>query len=236
MTAIVTLRSRALLVVAAVTSIMALSATVATAQSEPTPLGEETGPLAAGTYVDTSTGPSVVFTVDEGWEVTGEPLPGVGTELTPTGFDGAITLTTFDGNVFGQPCAVKGRVDKLLKNTEAIDPTAESFIGAMAAHRSLAAQGPAETELAGMAALQLDVVSLPDKKCDPRTAFLWELPIVREYHVNNGTIARLIAADVGNETVVVVIEIPAKTSASPFAFLDRAMELVDTIEITPANQ
>ena len=84
-------------------------------------------------------------------------------------------------------------------------------------------------------ALQLDVVSQPNKKCDPRVAYLWELPIVREFHVSNGAIARIIAADVGDEVVVALIETAAGTGASPFAFLDTAMELVESIEITPAD-
>lgn len=224
-------RPRALTLVAALVASVALGAAAAVAQTEPTPLGEETGPLAAGTYVDTSTGPGVVFTVDDSWVVTGAPLPEVGTELAPGGFDGIVTLTTFDGTVFTQPCAAKGRVDKLLRKTKTVDADAASFIEAMASHGSLKVQEAQPTELGGLPAIQLDVVSLPGKKCDPKMAFLWQLPIVREFHLDEGAIARIVAADVGDEVVVAVIETPAQTSASPFAFLDTSMRLLDTIEI-----
>ena len=42
---------------------------------------------------------------------------------------------------------------------------------------------------------------------------------------------KIIAADVDDEVVVAVIETPANSGTSPFAFLDTAMELVETIEI-----
>jgi large subunit ribosomal protein L7/L12 len=228
------IRTPALVLVAALASSIMLGTAVAVAQTEPTPLGEEIGPLAAGTYVDSSTGPGVSFTVDDSWVVTGEPLPEVGTELAPAGFDGIVTLTTFDGTIFSQPCAAKGRVDKLLQKTDSIDADAASFIEAMVSHGSLEVQEVQASELGGLPALQLDVVSRPGKKCDPKTAFLWQLPIVREFHLDKGAIARIIAADVADEVVIAVIETPAETGASPFAFLDKSMALLDTIEITPA--
>lgn len=228
------LRPRVPLAVAVLTAGIVLGASGAIAQSEPIPLGEEPGPLVAGTYVDTSTGPGVMFSVGDGWEMSGEPIPGVGTELHPLGTDGIITLTTFDGNVFAQACPVKGRLERFLKDTVSVDVTAEAFIGALVGNGSLVAQEPVSTELSGRPALQLDVVSMPGKKCDPRTAFLWELPVISEFHLSRGSIGRVIAADVGDEVVVVVIETPAQTRASPFDFLDTAMALVDTIEITPA--
>ncbi len=48
-------------------------------------------------------------------------------------------------------------------------------------------------------------------------------------------VARIIAAAAEDEDEVVVIETPQDTGASPFAFLDKAMELTESIEITPAD-
>ena len=147
-----------------------------------------------------------------------------------------MTFYRFDV-LFGVILCLSGRgmaVRQQLPEVVAQDATAALFIEAMAGHENLVPQDVVETTLGGYPALQLDVVSRPGKKCDPKVAYLWELPVVREFHLSRGAIGRIIAADVDDEVVVAVIETPANSGTSPFAFLDTAMELVETIEITPA--
>ena len=56
-----------------------------------------------------------------------------------------------------------------------------------------------------------------------------------EFHLNRGVAARTIAAAADAEDEVVVIETPQDTGASLCAFLDKAMELSESIEITPTE-
>ena len=57
------------------------------AAGAPEPLPAGTGPLAPGTYADSSLGHTVTLTVGEGWSIGGESLEGVGVDLVPEPFD-----------------------------------------------------------------------------------------------------------------------------------------------------
>jgi hypothetical protein len=196
-------------------------------------LASEPGPLPAGTYVDTSTGPSVVFTVGDGWEMSGEPLEEVGTELQPGDMPAWITLTTFDGAVFASPCLPFEKFDALDDDAVAIDHTADAFISHLASHPLLTTSEPEPLVVAGFDAISIDISEVTSTCAEPEWALLWALPGVQEFHLTAGERARFIALDVEGEVVVLAFEALPDTDLD--VFLDLATGLVDTLEITPAD-
>jgi hypothetical protein len=156
------------------------------------------GPVAPGRYRSSTTGVTVEFDIAGEWEGAAD-IPEVGFWLAPAGIDGGLTMTHFPGEVFTDPCSPEG--------SEAIDRSAEAFIGWLAAHPELDAAEPVEATLAGRPAIQLDVSTVVGEECpeNPRL-WLWVLPTVGDFHLNEGEAARVIAADIGETTLVAVLE------------------------------
>ncbi len=182
------------------------------------------GPVPAGEYTSTSLGETITFTVDaEGW--IGFPdIPDVGLALSRQDNPGGVSITTFGGEVFSQPCSPDA--------TETIDATAAGFVAWLADHPELNATAPVETTLGGHPALQLDVTSDVDPAC-PETPriWLWVLPVVGDFHVDENEAARFIVADVDDTPTVVVIE--SFEAARQAELLEAAQPILDSLTITP---
>ena len=182
------------------------------------------GPIPPGEYTSTSLGETISFTVDaEGW--MGSPdIPDVGLALTRQEIRGGVSITTFGGEVFAQPCSPD--------QTETIDATAAAFVAWLADHPELNATEPVETTLGGHPAVQLDVTSDVDPEC-PETPriWLWVLPVVGDFHLNEDEAARFIVADVDDTPTVVVIE--SFDPARQADLLEAAQPILDSLTITP---
>lgn len=189
-----------------------------------TPAGPGTvgdGLVAPGRYRSSTTGVTVEFDVAGDW-VGAADIPEAGLWLAPAGVDGGMSLTHFPGEVFVDPCSPDA--------TEGIDRSAEAFIGWLAAHPELDAADPVEVTLAGRPALQLDVSASVGDTCpeSPRI-WLWVLPTVGDFHLDEGEAARFIAADIGETTLVVVLE--TFDPSQQQALLDAAAPVLESMTI-----
>jgi hypothetical protein len=196
------------------------------------PLGQQTGPLEPGTYVDDTIGVDVRFTVGEGWEVSGEPIEEVGTELSFPGVQGAatVTITRYTGEAFAEPCFTGEDVQAYLEDTITTDVSAQAFIEQLSANPFLTVEEPTEVEVGGVPGLQADLtVSIPAEECPDQVTYLWPLPEVQEFHLVDGESARIVALDVGTSFVPVMF-IEAYPDVDWPAFLEEAMAVVETME------
>jgi hypothetical protein len=173
--------------------------------------------------MSSASGVTVTVEVGEGWSGIGD-LPGAGSGLYREEIQGGVTFTTFGGEVFSQPCSGEG--------TEPIEATAAAFIAWLAAHPELQATEPVETTLAGHPALQLDVTSDVAPEC-PETPriWLWVLPTVGDFHLDENEAARFIVADIGEQPTVIVIETFDMTQQQ--ALLAAIEPILDSMVIEP---
>jgi hypothetical protein len=162
------------------------------------PLTVVDGDLAAGTYASTSLGLDIGFELDGGWRGFAD-IEDVGFALAREGIEGGVSVTNFGGGVFSDPCSPE--------TTEMLDPTAEAFVAWLAEHPELDAADPIDVSLGGHPAIQIDLTSDVGEACPefPRI-WLWVLPVVGDFHLDEDEAARFIVADIGAQTVVVVIE------------------------------
>jgi hypothetical protein len=182
------------------------------------------GPLGSGTYTSTTLGLTVEFAIaDDGW-VAVPDLEEVGFALEREGISGGVTVTHFPGEVFAEPCSPE--------QTEMIERSADSFVGWLSDHPALDATAPVETTLGGQVAVQLDVDAAVGEPCpDSPRIWLWVLPVVGDFHLDEGEAARFLVADAGDKTIVVVIEV---FEASDFqALLEAAEPLLASMSIEP---
>lgn len=195
------------------------------APDECTPPDLCAGVLSPGEYTTDSFGPTVSFTVGEGWRA-GQDLEEVGffLEREDAGGHHALTVTHFDGEVFVEACSPEP--------TEDIARSAEVFVEWLRHREGIEAEEPTETQLGGHPAVQVDLTtSLPEGCTAPEWIWLWVLPQVGDFHFNDDEQARVIAADVGETTAVVVIE--ALPGVDYDAFLETSMDVVESIAIEP---
>ena len=195
-------------------------------------LGSEVGPLEPGTYADDSLGPEVRFSVAEGWEMTGEPIEEVGVQLGQEGVEAAaLTITRFPGTVFAEPCVRDEDFDAYFADTQMSEASAQGFIDRLAANPFLTVEEPTEIELGGWPGLQVDLTSsIPEADCQPPVTFLWELPVVGEFHLVDRESARAIALDVGEDVIIIFVE--ANPGVDWPAFLEASMPLLESLSIT----
>lgn len=104
----------------------------------------------------------------------------------------------------------------------------------LAANPHLAAQEPVPVEIGGHAGLQVDVTASVGEDCISPTTYLWALPVVTDFHLDDGEQARIIALDADGRTIVVVIEAYPDVGDYP-ALLESAMAVVESIEIAPVE-
>jgi hypothetical protein len=208
-------------------------APVASAQSPspgPSPRSlPSSGPVEPGTYVSSTLGPSITFTIDEGWQALGADHPDEGFLLLDEGImEGRLagfTVTTVAGEVFADPCD--------MASVMAIEAGHDSVIGFLAANPALEPQGePEPTEVSGFAGQQLDVRASLPPGCE-EAAFLFPLPVSAEFHLTEGETARFIAFDVDDRTIVLIMETYPDVDFE--WFVERATRVVDSMVIEPAD-
>lgn len=156
------------------------------------------GDLAAGSYRSTSLGPEVSFDLGPGWQGAAD-IEDVGFAVSRPEIAGGVTVTHFGGDVFSDPCSSTA--------SQSLEPTAEAFVGWLTAHPELRAAEPIDTTLGGHPAIRVDLTSDVGTECpDGPRIWLWSLPVVGDFHLNEDEAARFIVADIGGRTIVVVIE------------------------------
>lgn len=156
------------------------------------------GSIPVGDYTVTFGGITNTFTIDTpGWKGRTH-LDGWSVE--PPDVRGAVSMTSFGGSVFIDPCSSTG--------TKVIEATPSSFIDFIAANKHLHAAKPTKVELAGGDAIQLDVTADVTPACSSGPEIsLWVFRVpVGDFHLNQGQAARFIAVDVGGRTIVLSIE------------------------------
>jgi hypothetical protein len=193
----------------------------ADASTGPATIGN--GDVEPGRYRSTTLGPTIEFEVgDDGW-MGQEDLPEIGFALIPNELPGGLSVVAFNGEVYAEACSNEERTE--------IDASAEAFVDWLAAHPELEAEPPVEVTLGGQPAFQVDVDAGVGTACDPWN-WLWVLPApVNDFHLNEGELARIIAADVGDATVVVVIE-SFEPPDHP-ELLELAQPILDSMTIEP---
>jgi hypothetical protein len=211
------------------------SETVASAApaGEATLLGPDRGPVAAGRYVDRSIGRDITFSIGEGW-VSDGAIEGAGFALVREEAGSPyFAITPFPGQVFPQDCLTDGQdPEAFFEAVTDIEVTAASFIDHIASHRAITAAEPVPVELGGYSGLQLDITAVDvDDACMPPWAWLWWLPAVGDYHLNEGEQARIVALDADGQVIVAVAE--AFPDADFEAFLAESMGVLESLEVGP---
>jgi hypothetical protein len=185
--------------------------------------------------VDRSIGRDVTFDLGEGW-ITDGPIEDAGLALIRDE-PGApyLYLGHFPGLVFPEGCATEGpEATESVADTIAIEPTAAAFIEHIASHADITADEAVPVEVGGYSGLQLDVTGVDvDDSCMPPWAWLWVLPVVGDYHLSDGSLARIVALDADGQVVVVVFE--AIPGGDFEAFLAQGAGILESMEIGPLD-
>ena len=166
----------------------------------------------------------MTFTLsDDKWSAADE-IQNVGFALQRDGIEGAVTVTVFLGQVFAEPCTPDETVE--------LDRSASGLTGWLAAHPELKAAEAIEAAIGGQPALQLDVTAdVPPSCAEGPRIWLWVLPVVGDFHLDENEAARFIAADVGDTTMVVVIE--TFDPGQQAALLEAIQPVLDSMTIEP---
>lgn len=209
---------------------------------EPEPTREDSGPPsfppceegavcggpAAGEFTSTSTGATITFTVpDDGWQGQ-QDLDGAGFAIFREDGGGyaGISVTSFSGEVFAQSCNSFDDVVQIENSTEA-------FMAWIREREGITASEPADVTVGGRPALQVDVtIELPPECTEPPWIWLWSLPVVGDFHLNDGETARLYAVEAveaADTTVLIVVEAFEGVDWEPF--LASAMTILEGMEI-----
>jgi hypothetical protein len=211
------------------------SASVPTSGGAASPLADAAPgeALPAGRYSDASVGRELTFTLDEGW-MTAAITGSAGFVLTRHEPNSPyLAITPFLGQVFPAACAKDGDdPEAFMKGVTDIETTAASLVDHIASHPAITAGQPVPIKVAGYEGLQLDISAVKvDEACMPPWAWLWALPEVGDYHLNDGEVARIIAFDADGQVMVAVME--AFPDADLEAFLPEAMAVLDSLEVGP---
>ncbi|MFO1539308.1 MAG: hypothetical protein ACKOTZ_02520 [Chloroflexota bacterium] len=190
-------------------------------------LPSEGGAVEPGTYSDWSLGPTLTFTLGPGWGVT--PVDaGFGLALVRTDQPAiaVLTISSFTGDVFVDPCLAEG------EETMRIDPTPEALVTELGANPSLIVGPPEETTLAGLPALEVEVGMQMPMACEPPVTWIWATPPTGGFVLEGGEEARFTLAALDAGTVLV-----ASAEAWPGADLAELVAATDallaTLEIGP---
>lgn len=186
------------------------------------------GPVEPGTYEDWSLGPTLTFTVPEGWAAT--PFDaGFGLALVwaASPVPAVLTFTEFDGLVFEDPC---------LATTDAtipIEKTPDALAMDLAQSPYLVVAEPIETEVAGYPALQLEVATQQPMGCDPPETWTWAAEGGGGFVLSDGQQATFLLFNVGERMLVVSYE--TFPGADFESFAAAAMTIIETLEIDPST-
>jgi hypothetical protein len=189
--------------------------------------------LTPGSYVDRSLGRDLTFAVGDGW-INDGAIEGAGFALIREEPGSPyFAISPFPGQVFPEGCVTDGQPpEAFFEGATDIEVTAASFIDHIAGHAAITASEPVPVELGGYSGLQLDISSVDvEDACMPPWAWLWVLPVVGDYHLNDGEEARIVALDADDQVIVAIVE--AFPDADYEAFLAESMDVLDSLEVGP---
>jgi hypothetical protein len=208
-------------------------------QAAPEPLPAGTGPLEPGTYITEALGPSLTFTVGDGWSIGGEAVEGVGVDLVPDpySYDGpedraALGITRSDGEVFEGYCVpAGGDYEAFNQMRTSIEPTAQALADHLAANPYLETSEPVPVEIGGHSGLQLDATASVGDDCEIPVTFLWAIPVFDNWVLTDGDQGRYHLIDVDGEVVAFVLEGGADVDMEDLASLARPV--IDSMILEP---
>lgn len=187
------------------------------------------GALEPGEYTSTSTGATVTFTLaGEGWQGV-EDISGDGFAIFNDAVGGqhGISVVAYYGEVFSDVCSRDA--------TEMIGTTADDFIAFLATVEGIHRGAPLNLQIGGQPTTGMDLTT--ESPCNDTNfgdrMWLWTLPTSGDFHFNDAEQVRVYAVDAGNAVVAIVIE--AFPDADYDVLLQKAEEVIATMEITPAS-
>lgn len=211
------------------------------AQAVAEPLPEGTGTLEPGTYVTEALGPSLTFTVGDGWSIGGEAVEGVGVDLVPDPYtyDGPegramLGITRSDGEVFEDYCVpADGDYEAFNEARTNIEPTAQALADHLVANPYLETSEPVPVEVGGYSGLQLDASASIGDECSSEIplTFLWAIPVFDNWMLPDGDQGRYHLIDVGGEVVAIVLESGADVDLEELAAI--AQPVIDSMVLEP---
>ncbi len=94
-------------------------------------------------------------------------------------------------------------------------------------------------EIGGYSGVQVDMRSSVPAESEPPWAWLWTLPVVGDFHLNDDEDARFIALDVDDHVTVMAAEAftgpdPENPEVDWDGFLEKLSALTDSMVIAPA--
>jgi len=186
------------------------------------------GQLEPGEYSDWSLGPTLTFSVLDGWAAT--PVDaGFGLALVWGGsrVPGVLTFTQFDGLVFQDPCLAT------TEETLPIELTPDALASDLAQSPYLVVAEPIETQVAGLAALRLEIATQQPMGCEPPATWIWAATSGGGFVLEDGEQATLLLLTVGERVLVIVWE---TYPGGDFEGLTAAAEaIVETLTIDPST-
>jgi hypothetical protein len=217
------LRAAAITASVVLTTLGVASAAVA---QDARPLPEPGMELAAGRYVSDVVGPTIEFSVDDGWRVissgtgpifTLEQALEPGAVLSVTRFDGAVFLDSCDPTSLSEVEASVPRLLAVIAGNPFLNPGADGSI-----------------EVDGYVGHWLDVATPAYTECQD-WLLIWALPIAEggEFVQMPDQQSRFIALDVEGDVIVIAIE---SLPGVPFgSLLEDSLELVASMTLEPGE-
>jgi hypothetical protein len=155
-------------------------------------------PLSPGVYRSAALGDVTFEVADDGW-VTTVDAPGGGFGFVRAELPGSLDVARFEGEVFGETC-----------DTQAIDATAEAFMGFVADAGGVAsATEPAPVSVGGLDGLAVDITTREHPVC-PGPALAWVVPTLGRFLVGPGSVTHIVALDAGDHVITIVVDAPAE--------------------------
>jgi hypothetical protein len=178
-----------------------------------------TGMLSPGTYTYTGFGTAVTFTTVTEWFALLDEIPSL--SLFDDELFGGLFAFQFTGGVFADPCD--------FESGTTIGDSPSEVIAWLTDRSFLETSAAASVTYGGASGLQVDVtaVTLPPGCTDPPWVLLFTLPIVGDFHFEEGSVARVVALDVNGETILFIAE--SFPGGSPAEFLARAQGVLDSL-------
>jgi hypothetical protein len=196
------------------------------------PLSETEGgtTLEPGRYTDSAIGQTLTFEIGDDWILAGPPIPGVGFALIREESGSPyLGVAGFDGVVFSDPCLTAKNAATFGPAPEPVEATAEALVSHIAAHPFVTATEPIAVEVAGYPGFAIEVTVSVPLECEPAWAWLWVLPVVNDYHLADGQLARIVAFDAPRGVIVTSAEVFADGDIDSFAAETTA--LLDSLEV-----
>ncbi|MFN8622764.1 MAG: hypothetical protein U0869_18670 [Chloroflexota bacterium] len=185
------------------------------------------GDLAPGSYQDWSMGATLGFDVQDGWLAT--PVDaGFGLALVwkDQPAPAVLTLSTFDGLVFEDPCQADNA------KTLTLPLTPDALAGDLAQSPDLVVGAPTDVTIAGRKALRLELGTQEPMNCPTGATWLWANKDAGGFVLEDGEQATLVLIPLDDSVLVASWE--AYPGVDFAAFSKAAEQVVDSLTIDAA--